>query len=446
MCFRTEALARPRTVLKRFVRDDAGIASVIFGLVIIPLVFMAGAALDYSRAASSKSRLQAAADAAAISAAQNSGLAQAARQQIATNSVLTNLGSLASTLNPKVVETESAGQYRVTVTASQPTTLMQIARLNAVALSVSAAATNSVPGASSTSTTTTTTSTPVNVCMLALSKTASQAFLGNSGATINAPNCEVDVASTASPAAMLNSGVNFTVNNFCVAGVNITNNGATITNGSTSVLKTGCATASDPFASSLPTVTVGACTFSNQNYNGSVTLSPGVYCGGFNFNGTGTVTLSPGLYIFKGVSWNLNSGWTMTGSGVTLYFADSSYLQFNSNAQVSLSAPTSGTYANILMFEKPGLPTSSFTVNGSSASPDCLTGLIYLPSRNITFNSGASVNSAAITVVMNTVIMNGVTWNLTSSAYTIPSATSSTTKTTTTTSTTTTPNVARLVQ
>jgi len=208
------------------------------------------------------------------------------------------------------------------------------------------------------------------------------------------------------------------------------------------VFQTGCTTASDPFAGKLPTVSVGSCTVSNQNYSGSVTLSPGVYCGNFNFNGSGSVTLSPGLYIFKGVSWNLNSSWSMRGSGVTLYFADSSYLQFNGAANVSLTAPTTGTYANILMFEAAGLSTSSFTINGSATTPDCLIGLIYLPSRNLTLNSGASANSASITMVVNTLIMDGVTWNIAASSFGIPSASS----TVTTTTTVNTPAVPHLVQ
>ena len=426
------------TKLMEFRSAKSGAVAMIFGLAFIPLMLALGASIDYARAARARAQLQEAGDAAAVAVAAHASLSQSAHQNIAQSVALANLSAIGWTATPNVTESEPSGNYQVTVTASLPTAFMRLAHINSVPLSTTSVAAYSSPSGG----TTTTTTTAANVCVLALSKTATQAFLANSGAVINAPNCEVDVASTANPAAIFNSGASFTLNSFCIAGSSIINNGATFTNGS-SVLKTSCTTASDPFAGKLPSVSVGSCTVSNQNYSGSVTLSPGVYCGSFNFNGSsGTVTLSPGLYVFKGVTWNLNSGWSMVGSGVTLYFADSSYLQFNGAAAVTLTAPTTGTYANILMFEASGLSASSFTINGSSASPDSLAGLIYLPSRNVTFNSGASVNAAAITMVVNTLIMDGVTWNLTASSFGISSASS----TVTTTKTTSQPAFAHLIR
>jgi len=428
-----EWMALIRSVLfvrrSQFCRSTHGSAGLIFGLALLPLLLTAGAALDYQSAVAMKRRLQASTDAAVIAIAQQSGLTQSQRLQLAKSIVNANLGAAASRINPTISESEASNSYNVSASASVPASMTRLVHINSIAVSASA-----------TATATTTTGAPVPVCILALAKTGAQTFLANSGATIHASGCEVDVASTSSAAAMLNAGVNFTLNNFCVAG-GVANNGATITDGTSSVLKSGCSVASDPFASTMPAVTVGACTVSNQNYTGAVSLSPGVYCGGFNFNGTGTLTLAPGLYIFSGATFNLNSGWTMQGSDVTLYFADSSYIQFNGTAQASLSAPTSGTYANILMFEKPGLAASSFTINGSGATPNCLSGLVYLPSRNITLNSGASANAATMTLVVNSLIMNGVTWNITPAPLTVASATASVTATTSGL-----PNTARLVR
>jgi Flp pilus assembly protein TadG len=405
--------------------ESSGGVLVTFALAMIPVMLTLGVALDYGRAARARSSLQEAADSAAIAAARLPGATQSARLAAAQKVALSNIAIMGLRVTPTVTEAESSGNYQVTITGAMPTTFMQLAHINSVPITATSTATNNGPGITSTQSTTT----PANVCILAVGATRPQAFLANSGATIDAPTCEVDVASTAAPAAILNSGASFTLSSMCIAGANIINNGATVTNGA-SVLKLGCNSALDPFAAQMPSVNVGPCTVSNQNYSGSVTLQPGVYCGGFNFNGSGTITLSPGLYIFKGVSWNLNSGWTMVGSGVTLYFADSSYLQFNGTAGVVLSAPTTGTYANILMFEGPGLATSAFTINGAATSADCLTGLIHLPSRDITFNSGANVNSASITMVMNTLILDGVTWNLKPSAFNLPSASSTVTTTT----------------
>jgi hypothetical protein len=192
----------------------------------------------------------------------------------------------------------------------------------------------------------------------------------------------------------------------CLAGGNVLNNG-----GAPSTLVKSCAAIDDPYAGKLPTPVSTACTTSNGNYNGgSVTLTPGVYCGWFNFNNNPTVTFQPGLYVIKDGGWNVNGG-TWSGNGVTFYYADQSKIQFNSAVAVNMTAPTTGTYANIMMFEKPGLGTSAFIFNDAKAMQ--MTGLIYLPSRDVTFNGGSSMTSRSFTMVVNTLILNETKWKLT---------------------------------
>lgn len=399
------ALRAATKSLTEFRHAKSGNVAILFGLSTLPLILLLGAAIDYQRATSAKSRLQSAVDTGAIAAANGSALTQTARQVLASNAALVNLGPMASEINPTITETETSGRYQVAAQANVPTAFMQIARVTSIPISATAVASNAGAGASSS-----------NVCLLALSQTYSPGFLANSNVNINAPSCEIDVASTGNPAATFNSGDVFSISKLCVAGTNIINN-----TGSIPALQTGCAVATDPFAGKLPTVSVGNCTVSNQNYSGTVALSPGVYCGNFNFNDSGTLNLSPGLYILSGTNWNLNSGWTVNGTGVTIYFADQwSYIQFNSGVQAYLSAPTSGPYANILMFEPNGLSSSSFTVNGGAGHN--FSGLIYLPSRNITFNSMSNVTAEALTIVVNSVILDTLNWTITSSPWTIPTA------------------------
>jgi len=392
----------------RLFSDKRASVAVYLGLTMAPLMLTLGAAVDYSHVTAARSRLQAAVDSAAIAVAGQPTLTQPQRAQIAKNVVLANLGGLSSTLNPTVSETEPSGVYQVKANATAPTVFMKLAAINSVNISATAKAAASVPGASS------------NVCILALSTTATPGLLVNSGVNINAPTCQIDVkslgASSGAPAATFNSNPAFALSKICIAGSYTLNNPS-----APAQLQTGCATAADPFAGTLPTVTVGACTVSNQNYTGNVTLNPGVYCGNFNFNSpAGTITFNPGLYIFKGVSWNINTGWSMVGNGVSFYFEDSSYLQINSGVSAYLSAPTSGTYANILMFEKPGLTQSAFTINGSAGH--AFSGLIYLPSRDLTFNAVSSVTAENLTIVLNSVILDGCVWNLNSSPRKIPAA------------------------
>jgi hypothetical protein len=76
------------------------------------------------------------------------------------------------------------------------------------------------------------------------------------------------------------------------------------------------------------------------------------------------------------------------------------------------------------MFEPNGLGTSSFTMDGSS-SGHLLQGLIYLPSRDITFNSTANVSSDGMTLVVNELILDSVNWSINPDAKNILAAGSS---------------------
>ena len=94
---------------------------------------------------------------------------------------------------------------------------------------------------------------------------------------------------------------------------------------------------------------------------------------------------------------------------MTFYFADeSSYIQINSGAAMHLTAPATGTYADILLFERPGLARSAFTINGSAGHT--FQGLMYLPSRDVTFNYVSSISSESIAMVFNTLILNQIDW------------------------------------
>ncbi len=401
----------------RVVADRRGSVAVYFAFLAIPAMAMIGAAIDYGRFVDARSRAQSAMDAAVLTAVAQSTSAGA-------NLFLANMTQSGVTLRGTPSFTpNSDGSVTGSASAQMPTTLMSLVGASSMQFAVTSKA---ALGGKSSSTKTTTAN---NVCILVLDPTASQSLLINGGFSITAPNCEIDVASTANPAVIFD-GSGYNVSHFCVAGSRVIQNGGTITN-----LTTGCKTAANPYKGKLPAVSNTTCTVSNQNYQGNTSLSPGVYCGNFNFNGSGTLNLAPGLYVFSQCHWNLNSGWALSGTGVTIYFADSnSYIQVNSGADLNLTAPTSGTYANILIYEPDGLSLSQFSIN--AASGQSLTGLVYLPSRELTFNAGSNLTSESLTMIVDQLILDSNSpgsWTLASGAMTIGSATYSTTTTTTTT-------------
>jgi hypothetical protein len=145
----------------------------------------------------------------------------------------------------------------------------------------------------------------------------------------------------------------------------------------------------------------------NFNNQTTINLGPGLYQN-INFNGASTINLSPGLYIFKG-RVNINSGSTVNGTGVTLYYPDSnSYIQFNSNVTTNLTAPTSGSYKGILFFEAPNLAKTEFAMDDTRGS--AMKGLIYWPSRKVTINSTSNVTADQVSLVVNQLILNNTNW------------------------------------
>lgn len=237
-----------------------------------------------------------------------------------------------------------------------------------------------------------------NGCIIILENN-SRGLLLNSGANIEAPDCEVSIHSMGNPAFISNNNVNLDVKKLCVAGSRFINNGGQLNN-----LETECEVMENPFegAFSKPDLT---CDYNNGNYNDSIiTLDPGVYCGWHNFNnGNAQVTFNPGTYVLRNGGWNVNGGdWEAVG--VTFYFADRSRIQFNSGVSANITAPTSGDYRGVAFFEPDGLSNSDFTLDDSRGLD--VSGLIYLPSRNVTFNSGSNLTARDMSFIVNRLTVN----------------------------------------
>ncbi|HYB92012.1 MAG TPA: pilus assembly protein TadG-related protein [Candidatus Binataceae bacterium] len=151
---------------------------------------------------------------------------------------------------------------------------------------------------------------------------------------------------------------------------------------------------------------------------GNVTLSPGVYCGGIDITGTTKVTFNPGEYIIGG-NGLVNTGTsTMTGSGVSFYNTTcGSYayapIDITGTVTASLSAPTSGSMAGILFFDRnTGTGT---TVTGTSSST--YEGVLYFPNSSLTYtgtSSSAACNPSGGTGGYTDIIADTITFTGTS--------------------------------
>jgi Flp pilus assembly protein TadG len=291
----------------RFRGDETGNIAIIFAITLVPLLGGISAAVDYSLANRERTKTQAVLDAAVLAGVQEATSSlQIAKASTFFTAQITNPWGTTPTASFSV---DSSGTLIGTATGSVNAQFIKLAGIASIPINVSSSANLKIV--------TTTTSVPSKVCILLVNPNAAQSLLVNSGANLNAPNCEIDVDSSAGTAAMINSPTALNVKKVCIKGT------ATQNGGTSAAVSTGCAAIANPFVGKLPAVTSLSCTVNNPSpYNGSTTLSPGVYCGSVNFNGSGTVTFSPGLYVLKNSTMIFNSGWTVTGSGVTFYLAD----------------------------------------------------------------------------------------------------------------------------
>jgi Flp pilus assembly protein TadG len=183
----------------------------------------------------------------------------------------------------------------------------------------------------------------------------------------------------------------------------------------------------DPLAASMPTApsTSGSCIdpswMSQHNAGGAAkTISPGTYCN-FNTSNVSTLTMQPGLYVIK-TTFSTNSGTTINGNGVTIYLANgviansgnytyvaggSTPYGVGNGTTMNISAPTSGPYAGIAIWDGNASASTpdTFTFGGGASST--FSGAIYAPNTNLVLGNGSGTSTISSNIIANTVMILG---------------------------------------
>lgn len=170
---------------------------------------------------------------------------------------------------------------------------------------------------------------------------------------------------------------------------------------------TGTGTAADPFTGSA------------SSTGSAGVYSPGVYCGGFSFHGHPGVTFNPGTYIIAGGGISITGG-TISGTGVTFYLTGNQSSQtfsgeppygsvgINGNGSINLSAPSTGSYAGVLMYSDSSISAAtsgSVTINGTSSNN--FNGALYFPNSDLTFSGTSGSTASDLAIVANTISFQG---------------------------------------
>lgn len=382
--------------IRRLKSDRGGNFAMATAIMLPVLVVAAGGAVDASSAYLERTHIQGQLDAAILAAA---GEPDSSKRYARAASFLPPVEDVpgGTSENPLAVTTNSDGSVSGTYTHKVPNAFLTVIGINSFEIVANATAIS-----------TGSTSTATAPCIYVLGN-SSQAVLINSGANVKSKACGVDVHSTASPAFIMNSGATIDTARFCVKGTNYIKNGGTLTN-----LQVGCSVSPDPYAGVLTEPAVPSkCDASGAQSGSTFTLNPGVYCD-VTFNGSPTITFKPGLHIIKG-RMIINSGAKVDAQGVTFFFPDvNSEIRANGGLTFNASAPTSGAYAGLLMFEATSSASNNsnkqqYIFNGSQG--ETLSGIIYLPNRDVTYNSTTNQTSK-ISMVVNTMIMNSSNWSV----------------------------------
>lgn len=311
----------------------------MFGLV--------GGGIDYARLATRKSQLQNAVDVGALAggnamklAASNAASVRGVVEQVIT----TNAASPPD--RPLTITVDVASDKTSVFARAEDTISLAFGRFIGMgSKTVSAQARVNVVG-------------KMRLCMLTLDPTAPGAFNLQKNAQVTALGCSLYSDST-SPIGMVGGASAMAqADTICSAG-----GYSGVRANFSPTPQTECPVIRDPLQG-RPAPSIGACATLPYPFNllpltkaatidKDVTLEPGTYCSGLLIKKNAVVTLKPGIYVFKDGPLIVKDNATLTGVDVGLYFAgDKAGLLFDKKTTVSLSAPTTGVMAGMLMSEQ----------------------------------------------------------------------------------------------
>jgi hypothetical protein len=239
-------------------------------------------------------------------------------------------------------------------------------------------------------------------CVLALDTWANDAviFIGNPTATFS--NCVVMSNSLADDSITIAGSADVTAP--CIVSSGGTSVTADLTLTSCSAPMEEMPQAPDPYADLEEPSQSGPCSsVPNGNPNDPKTINPGIYCGGLNLSGD--VTLTSGIYVVDGGEFRINSNAHIVGEGVTFFLTDGATVHFNGSAEIDLSAPTTGTYAGVLMYGDRDQGNADNIFNGTATSS--LTGALYFPTQQVTYNGNFSGDNGCLRIVSRAIDLQG---------------------------------------
>jgi Flp pilus assembly protein TadG len=372
--------------LQSFLRNTSASTAMVFSLSLPALLGSAGIAIDFSVYNLKQTKLQSAADQAAVAAAKELTVVNVKKTAIAeaADSFARNI---LTSGNFTVSAEVGAANDTVKVTITEIWTPFFAHFIGADVTPVVARATAKLAGTG-------------NVCVLALNGTSAKAIHMDKQARLQATGCGVYSNSNHTQSIRLDLNSEMKAELICaVGGVKAK------TSAVSPPPTTDCAALSDPLASRKAPV-AGGCTATNLVLKtGNTMLDPGTYCGGIKVTSSATATFRPGTYIIKDGVFEVSGDASITSNNAAFYLqGEASLLNFTGNTTVEMTGAASGELAGLLFFEDRSSSIGR-THRINSANARKLTGTIYLPNGRLRIDPNTSVaqDSAYTAIIVNEV-------------------------------------------
>ena len=256
-------------------------------------------------------------------------------------------------------------------------------------------------------------------CVVSLEDQASTG-INASGATGLNLGCGMITNSTSMSAAVATGSAQVTASPIAaVGGIPASDNW-----GSGTVLQPFTLAQEDPFANvPVPPYTPGDCkNFPNNNPHDTINLSSdpdhqsgNVVCYKTDMFVQGDITLGSAVYVLDSASLKMtNNDASLKCTGCTIILtsrtADSNPGSIGSvtinGGKLDLTAPTSGTYAGIMLYQDRRAPAdNNVTINGNNQS--YLEGAFYFPRADLNFEGTAGMNTNCLQIVAKRVLFSG---------------------------------------
>lgn len=236
------------------------------------------------------------------------------------------------------------------------------------------------------------------VCALALDRTASRSIYLSNNAALTTSSCGVASNSNSSSALYLNNNAYINGAVSVVGGWQLQNH-AELNNSSQTQHGP---TIDDPYKNvTLPAAP--ACTQQPSGGKGNFTLSAGHFCNGWNFGNNAVLNLSAGVYYVDS-KLSLQNNVVVNGTGgVTIVINGDYAIDIGNNAQLNISAPTTGNTSGIAIM---GLPTGTSDVvqTFSNNTTMNIEGAVYFPNQIVNFENNATTGRRGCTQIIGRIL------------------------------------------